>query len=90
MSYCRFSDGDVYLYPDVQGGWTCCACRLNPADTSDVYAFSPDTRMFTAGEVRAHLQAHVDAGDDVPDYAIARINAEIAEHGEGWEEDPCL
>lgn len=30
MSYCRFSDGDVYAYPHVDGGFECCACRLAP------------------------------------------------------------
>lgn len=28
MSYCRFSSGDVYLYPSIYGGIECCACRL--------------------------------------------------------------
>jgi hypothetical protein len=28
VSYCRFSDGDVYLYAHVGGGFECCACRL--------------------------------------------------------------
>lgn len=30
MSYCRFSDGDVYLYFDVGGYICCCACWLAP------------------------------------------------------------
>jgi len=85
MSYCRFSDGDVYLYPSVIGGWTCCACRLNPVDESGAYNLSPDTRMLTAGEVRAHLQAHIDADHDVPDYATEKIDTEIAERGAGWD-----
>ena len=87
MSYCRFSDGDVYLFPDIRGGWTCCACRLNPADTSGLYAFLPDTKVFTVGEVRAHLQAHVDAGHDVPDYAITEIDTEITKYGKDWNGD---
>ena len=29
MSYCRFVSSDVYMYPDVKGGITCCACRLS-------------------------------------------------------------
>jgi len=29
MSYCRFLSGDVYMYPDVSGGITCCACSLS-------------------------------------------------------------
>jgi len=28
MSYCRFSEGDVYMYASVRGGIECCACRL--------------------------------------------------------------
>ena len=28
MSYCRFSNGDVYMYPSTKGGIECCACRL--------------------------------------------------------------
>jgi hypothetical protein len=30
MSYCRFYDGgDVYMYPHINGGIVCCACRLS-------------------------------------------------------------
>jgi hypothetical protein len=29
MAYCRFSDGDVYLYRSERG-YECCACRLQP------------------------------------------------------------
>ena len=29
MSYCRFISGDVYMYADVAGGITCCACSLS-------------------------------------------------------------
>jgi len=28
MSYCRFSSGDVYLYPSIYGGIECCGCSL--------------------------------------------------------------
>lgn len=30
MSYCRFSEGDVYMYASSEGGIECCACRLAP------------------------------------------------------------
>ncbi len=30
MSYCRFSDGDVYMFVHVAGGIECCACSLAP------------------------------------------------------------
>ena len=29
MSYCRFSDGDVYLYAHVGGGFECCGCSVS-------------------------------------------------------------
>lgn len=28
MAYCRFSNADIYLFPSIEGGITCCACRL--------------------------------------------------------------
>jgi hypothetical protein len=30
VSYCRFSDGDVYLYAHVGGGFECCGCSKGP------------------------------------------------------------
>jgi len=30
MAYCRFSNGDVYLFETFEGGFECCACRLAP------------------------------------------------------------
>ena len=30
MSYCRFSDGDVYMFAHVGGYIECCACSLAP------------------------------------------------------------
>lgn len=34
MSYCRFGEGDVYLYASVLGGLECCACWLAPTVVS--------------------------------------------------------
>ena len=28
MAYCRFGDGDVYIFPHVHGGIECCSCSL--------------------------------------------------------------
>ncbi len=30
MSYCRWSDGDVYMYEHVGGFIECCACKFAP------------------------------------------------------------
>lgn len=69
MSYCRFSDGDVYLFYHVNGFYDCCGCRLNSEKTS----------FNTPSETLEHLKEHIAAGHDVPGYAIKRLKQEIAE-----------
>lgn len=29
MSYCRFVESDVYMYPSCNGGITCCLCKFS-------------------------------------------------------------
>lgn len=70
MSYCRFSDGDVYLYASVDGDWECCMCWL----TGDLVV-----SLKTLEEVKEHLEAHVAAGHNVPSYALERVNQELEE-----------
>ena len=69
MSYARFSEGDVYIYPDgLIGGYTCQLCSL------------VDTFLFwceTLEELREHVIAHIFAGDVVPDRCLKRIEEEI-------------
>ena len=70
MSYCRFSEGDVYLVKASQVHWECIACRLN----------EEGSRMFESiNEVDAHLDAHVAAGHEVPTRARVRVLMESAE-----------
>lgn len=58
MSYARFSNGDVYVFPTTDD-LRCCACWLDGCDsnftTTDVPTFC------------AHLDRHRAAGHDVPD-----------------------
>lgn len=89
MSYCRPSNGDVYLYADVDGGWTCCACGLPPLlnwydPTQGGLQFPPSVRLSTIGEVVAHLEKHRTAGHQFPDSALERARNEAAEHGAAW------
>lgn len=76
MSYCRFSDGDVYLLPYVNGGILCCACWLNDRDNNIFYSRK---------EVIAHLDKHREAGFEVPEYAYDRLRKEIKELGDKVE-----
>ena len=60
MSYCRFLEGDVYVYMDVAGHLTCSVCSLLPEDgPSGFYAHSTQ-------EMISHLQEHRKAGDRIP------------------------
>ena len=77
MSYCRFIDGDVYMYPDVRGGIRCCACRLNEPAPGGIFGRSE--RFDTAREALDHLFKHRDAGHHVPQCAINQLLDEINE-----------
>lgn len=72
MSYCRFGEGDVYLYGGADG-WVCCNCHLS----DECFA---DTVLPSLQEVKEHLEEHLDADHDVPDRAMQRVCRELAEH----------
>lgn len=36
MSYCRFSSGDVYMYPHAAGFIECCACSFAPTEPANM------------------------------------------------------
>ena len=71
MSYCRFSEGDVYMYPDSFGAIICCGCNLLRAITSSVF--------WTPEEALEHLEEHRKAGHTVPERAFNRLRKEIEE-----------
>lgn len=75
MSYCRMSEGDVYMYWSITGGIICCGCSFS-RDASPVF--------FSRSEAITHLELHIEKGDIVPDRAIERLKKEIAEVGETW------
>ena len=86
MSYCRFSEGDVYMYAGARG-WICCACRLNP----DLEHFA-DSVMASPQGALEHLFQHRTAGHEVPEYAIQRLNGEIKDAEDNKEtaaEEKC-
>lgn len=63
MSYCRFSaESDVYVFGTFEGTYECCACSL-----------SKHWEHETASDMIAHLEAHMAAGHQVPQYAIDRL-----------------
>lgn len=61
MSYCRFSDADIYVYPSM-GGFECCGCPVGKFFSTK-----------SAADMLRHMKAHRDAGLDVPDYAFLGV-----------------
>lgn len=77
MSYCRFGkDSNIYLYRDVLGCWICCSCPLSP-ELIDGIGIHKSIALVSLEEVKAHLEAHQEAGHLVPDYAFERIEREM-------------
>jgi hypothetical protein len=68
VSYCRFwwDDSDVYVYADVSGGITCCACGLAGSSVN----------VETPAEMLAHLLEHRAAGHTVPEHALEALREE--------------
>lgn len=82
MSYCRFSEGDVYLYESGYGGYVCAACHFFPPGEGGLCR--PSAHMRTLGDALAHLEEHRAVGHAVPARAFVLLAEEIAERGAGY------
>ena len=99
MSYCRFSEADVYVYTSSEG-IECCFCSLVPRHWVDVpdrpifggyYAQDNpgDTETYATNDAMiAHLERHRAAGHYVPDDVFARLRdpEDAAENEAIWGE----
>lgn len=75
MSYCRFSEGDVYMYSNLsEMKIVCCACRLLDKDR---YGLRGNFSFDTLEEALKHLEEHVKVGHRVPEYAFRLLREEI-------------
>lgn len=83
MSYCRFGwDGsNVYVF---EGGdedsvyWECCGCSLRGAADKKPIQFKDRQSMIV------HLMDHRRLGDNVPQFAIDRLEEEIKTGKSYW------
>lgn len=68
VSFSRWGvdDSAVYTFKNTEGRYECCGCPL--AQTSVDFA--------DAHGLLTHLRAHQQAGQHVPDYVIARLEAD--------------
>lgn len=81
MAYCRFGQGDVFLYAtgDV---WVCLGCLSWQRS---------DVTLTTLSDVRRHLLHHRESGHKVPQEALNMVDHEIANGKtiEFWYECDC-
>lgn len=80
MSYCRFIEADAYIFDHVNFGLYCMACSLMPTKTEYSTFFKNDFTFhesFSAGYdynlMLAHVAAHRENGDHIPEYVDERL-----------------
>lgn len=79
MSYARFWDSDVYIYPRLDGIFCCARCSISQAS---------EYHCVTRSEMLQHIAEHRERGDFVVKYADERLREELEKHGEtGWPDD---
>lgn len=73
MAYSRWKpDCDIYIYPDVGGGITCCGCSLETEHASREH--------MTPSEAMDHLLDHYLRGDKAPyEWISEQIRKDVAE-----------
>jgi hypothetical protein len=82
MSYCRFTEADVYVYMDVAGALRCCGCSLQgdaPDPRSRLARYDGEFFRSTQAMID-HLAAHAARGDRVPARLPDRLREDDAEN----------
>jgi len=95
MSYCRFIEGDVYVFLDVGGYLNCCGCILQEREWIDDetrpiikgYLKSIgeiiETKFYTTADMLKHLELHQEKEQYVPDSCIIGLR-EDQEENDKW------
>ena len=80
MAYARFINSDIYIYPHTSGYIECCACWLN--EDKDQYSlFIGNVNITNDDQLRAHLEAHSNAGHNMPESLLQEILADSDRYG---------
>lgn len=77
MSYARWTEGDVYVFGNVDGGFTCMSCQFMPKCENSKFNLTKDFQCNTIKEMLDHLKRHEDEGHEVPPRAIKRLKEEL-------------
>lgn len=78
MSYCRWGEGDLYVWEGKDDGkpiWVCQHCPMRKADSSGC---RPDSHFESRQDMLKHLEDHRAFGHKFPERALERLRAEIA------------
>lgn len=83
MSYCRIGpDSDIYVIRTLAGHWECVSCTVvQPLGLHSA-------TIFTLKALKRHVAHHKAMGHKVPDYAVQRIDKELAEEEQEWVDVP--
>lgn len=82
MSYCRFSNGDVYLYFSVGNYISCCGCSLIEDDGSTTTDTDLSQRFYTFTDAIEHMNTHKQQGHKFPDDVIPALVEERGHRGD--------
>jgi hypothetical protein len=84
MSYCRFSESDMYIYSHVAGGIICQVCSLMPLKkVSNIFfegEINEDFWAYSTQEMIDHVRQHELAGDDFPIRIYERLREDDKEN----------
>jgi len=75
VSYCRITEGDVYLYLDVSGYLHCQGCSMADKDFTSFHAYSTVDMIL-------HLKEHEAAGNYIPSHVYDDL---IMDHKENMQ-----
>jgi hypothetical protein len=86
MAYARFIDSHIYIYPHIDGHIECAGCWLDK-DSSGLSLFVSNNHITNDDQLRAHLEAHANAGHSMPEDLLQEILADPDRYGAGIDED---
>lgn len=76
MSYCRWHEGDVYLYASVKG-YVCCCCALGRSPAERDVSERKDVLLASPRIALEHLHTHRNGGQKVPERAFNRLQEDV-------------
>ena len=85
MGYCKWTDSDIFLYPDeIDGKIVCFQCQLECFYEDDKPI---DREFYDRNQALAHVEQHLVMGDTVPERVLTMLREEIQFKGNEIKEE---